>query len=155
MFHGMVTHFDKALDRMWLIQEADGAFEKEWYESIMPSASLILHEAAWRASIYNDRDWNTQVGHLKVNMRHVVGTHMFAVPWRKVSEVNVSLKINKSTVEITSQHLVAHKKALATELKNMGKDLFETAEPRKVTVTNRSHALPSSCHCLHRVQLVD
>ena len=76
-------------------------------------------------------------------MRSVVGTHMFAFPWMKGSAENVSLKINKSrtdlfncTDETTSQQLAAQKKAVATELKNTGKDLFETTKTRKVTVTD-------------------
>ena len=48
-------YFDKALDRVWLSQQADGAFEKEWYESVLPSASFILAEAAWRVCICNER----------------------------------------------------------------------------------------------------
>ena len=58
---------------------------------------------------------------------------------------NASLKIHQSFGDLfncASQHLAAHKKALAAVLENMGKDLFETAKPRKVTVTYRSIPFP-------------
>ena len=48
-------YFDKLLDRVWLSQQAGGTFEKEWYESFLPSASFILAEAAWRVCICNER----------------------------------------------------------------------------------------------------
>ena len=47
MIQDMVTHGDTALERMCLIQQADGVL----------SASLILPEAAWRAFAYNEGDW--------------------------------------------------------------------------------------------------
>ena len=113
---------------MWLSQQADGTFEKEWCESVLPSASLILPDAAWRACAATTRgEGHTQVGHLKVVVRSVVDTHMFAVPWRMVSAENVSRNIHKSlsdlfnsTDEITSKLLAANEKALAAELKNIG-----------------------------------
>ena len=99
--------------------------------------------------MHNEGDRSTQIGYLKIVMRSVVGTHMFAVPWRKVSAENVSLEIHKlvndfysCTDESTSQQLAAHKKALAAELKYMGKDLLETTTPRTVTVTYRSIPFP-------------
>ena len=75
---------------MWLSQQAGGAFQKDWYESVLPSASLILLEAAWRACICDEREWHTHVAtFLKVDLRSVVGTHMSAVPRRKVRAVDV------------------------------------------------------------------
>ena len=144
MFQEMIFHFDKTSKRMWMIQQADGIFEKEWYESNMSSTSFILSEAALRAYIYAKEDWNTQIEHLKIVMRSVDDSHILTVPWRKVSAENMSLKIVKSVTdlfnyvdEIPSQQLIVHQKTLVAELQNMEKDLFETIKSWKVSVIYR------------------
>ena len=78
-------------------------------------------------------------------VRSVVGTHMLAFLWRKVSAAKVPLKMHKSvsdlfncTAELTPRQVAAHKMALEIGLVNRGKDPFETTRPRKVTVAFRS-----------------
>ena len=153
MFKDMVTLFDKALGSMWLVQQADGPSRKSGANRSCPRrSSSCPKQNGERAATARRRRrrWNTRAGNSKVVMRSVVGTHMFAVPWMKVSAEYVSLKIHKSvsdknncTDEVTSQQLAA----FAAELKNMGKDLFETTKPWKVTFTCRVHSFPSFCRC--------
>ena len=114
-------HFDNALDCVWLVQQVDGAFEKEWYEPVLPSTSIIFPKAAW----------NTQVEHWQVVMTR-----------ERVRSTNLKRFVSIFTDEITWEQLAAHELALAAELKNVGKDLFETTEPRKVTVTYSSILFP-------------
>ena len=111
-------------------------------------------------------DWNTQVEHLKVVMRIVIGTHMLAVPWRNVSAENVSLEINKSVDRLCSNrtggdHIAAvgcpqEGTRSRIEKKNKGKDLFETTKPQRVTVTYRSTSLPQflSLLCIEEYNLL-
>ena len=105
---------------MCLSQQADGAFEKEWYESVLPSASLILAEAAWRVCICNERGLahtsSIFEGRREERRRHP----------------HLCFSVEES-----------HRSSwLAATLKNMSKDLFETTKPRKVTVTNRATPFP-------------
>ena len=78
---------------------------------------------------------------------------MFAVPCRKVSAENVSLKINKSvtdlfdcTDEITSQQLVGPQEGTRSRIDEHGQGAVRNDQATESHCQLHLHSFPSSCH---------
>ena len=122
---------------------------KVWWETVLPSAGLILPHDPWHKCIYNNTRWQDCKEELRVVMQSQVGQKLFSHAWREVADDAVSANIQASVENMfkvekhVSQAVIdKHRKDLAKEVSQAGADLFVATRPRSIQLSYRSVSFP-------------
>ena len=149
MFEVVKGVFDKALEKSWMIAKSPTVAAKVWWESVLPSAKLILPEEAWRKCIYNNTKWRDSKAELREVVKTNVGQRIFAHAWREVADDEISCLIEEAVAkllasekEITQSIIDRHRGDLAKQCTAAGGDLFVHCKPRTIFMKYRQIEFP-------------
>ena len=149
LFDGVRSVFDKGLEKSWLIMKSPSVAARLWWESVCPSAGLILPVEAWRKCIYNKTRWRDCKVELREVVKSGVGQRIFAHAWREIADSEMSSTIEAAVVklfteekELTPKLIDQHRQDLSKQCSASGYDLFVATKPRTIYLTYRHVQFP-------------
>ena len=142
----MKPHFDRALEKNWLIMKANGLSAELWADVHEPYLHAILPAAALKKCVQVKTSWHEVADELAEVCATFTGSRIFWQKYRNLLASSMSVLIDQEIsslagVEITAERVRVAREAISTKCVEAAKDMHESSSKREVTIWYRGVAL--------------